>query len=157
MKQVTLRKRDIKSINEEIKKIYSVDDFFDVSDFVTSADDSYILKDGQVMFFYKEDLIVPTLRSILKNNFLKNVVINMGAVPFMAKGADLMRPGIVGVDAYVCEGDIVAIVDENHLKPIAIGQSLFSKDEMQEMEVGKMVINLHHVGDDVWNFSAGPD
>lgn len=157
MKQVTLSKKDIKGLNEEIKNNYGLDDFFEKDDFVALVDDTYILKDGEVMFFYKEDLLLPTLKLIISNNFLKNVVIDMGAVPFAAKGADMMRPGIVGVDAYVEEGNIVAIVDEKNLKPIAIGQSLFSKDEMMGMEVGKVVLNLHHVGDEVWNFTTGPE
>jgi PUA domain protein len=157
MKQVTLSKKDIKGLNSEINTHYGVEEFFDKDEFVTLADDTYILKDGEIMFFYQEDLLLPALKLVLKNNFLKNVVVDMGAVPFAAKGADLMRPGIVGVDAYVREGDIVAIVDEKNLKPIAIGQSLFSKEEIQEMEVGKVVLNLHHVGDEVWSFSTGPD
>ncbi|MBU2561403.1 MAG: DUF1947 domain-containing protein [Nanoarchaeota archaeon] len=157
MRQITLSKKEIKGLNSEISTHYSIDEFFSKDDFVALAEDTYILRDGEIMFFYKEDLLLPSLRLILQNNFLKNIVINMGAVPFIAKGADLMRPGIVGVDAYVEEGSIVAIVDEKNLKPIAVGQSLFSKDEMQEMEVGKVVLNLHYVGDDVWNFTTGPE
>lgn len=157
MKQVTLSKRDLKDLNEELQKKYGLESFFSQDDFVALADETYIMKDGEVMFYYKEDLLLPSLRLLLKNNFLKNVIINMGAVPFIAKGADLMRPGIVGVDAYVVEGDIVSIVDEKNMKPIAVGESLFSKDEMQKLEIGKMVLNLHHVGDDIWNFSTGPD
>ncbi|MBW2972019.1 DUF1947 domain-containing protein [Candidatus Woesearchaeota archaeon] len=157
MKQVTLSKKEIKGLNKEIDSSYHLEDFFDTDDFVTMAEDTYILKDGEVMFFYKEDLLLPSLKLILQKNFLKNVIINMGAVPFIAKGADVMRPGVVGVDAYVEEGDMVAIVDENNLKPIAIGQSLFSKQEMQSMEVGKVVLNLHHVGDEAWNFTTGPE
>lgn len=156
MKQLTLSKRDIKDINEDIKKLYGVEDFFSRDDFLKIVDDAYIIRDGVVVFFYKEDLLLPSLKLVLKDNFLKNVVIDMGAVPFIAKGSDLMRPGIVGVDAYVEEGSIVAIVDEQNLKPIAIGQSLFSKEELMDMEVGKVVLNLHFVGDEVWNFTTNP-
>jgi PUA domain protein len=157
MKQVTLRKKEIKGLNNEISTHYGIEDFFSKDDFITLAEDVYILKDGEIIFFYKNDLLLPTLKLILKKNFLKNVVIDMGAVPFAAKGSDMMRPGIVSVDANVEKGDIVAIVDEKNLKPIAVGQSLFSKEEIQGMKVGKVVLNLHHVGDEVWNFSAGLD
>lgn len=157
MKQVTLSKKDIKALNKEINTHYGVEEFFTVEDFVALAEDTYILKDGEITFFYKEDLLLPSLKLLVKNNFLKNVVIDMGAVPFIAKGSDLMRPGIVGVDAYVEEGSVVAIVDERNMKPIAVGQSLFSKEELQEMEAGKVILNLHYVGDDIWNFSTGPE
>ncbi|NQU79710.1 RNA-binding protein [Candidatus Woesearchaeota archaeon] len=152
MKQTTLSKRDIKDLNTEISKTYGVDDFFSKNDFMAMADDTYVMKDGTVMFFYKQDLLLPSLSLLLSNNFLKKIIVNMGAVPHVVRGADVMRPGIVGVDTYVKEKEIVVVVDENNLKPLAIGQSLFSKDEMQEMETGKMVLNLHYVGDEVWNY-----
>jgi PUA domain protein len=156
MRQVTLSKRDIKDLNNDINKKYCIENFFSEDDLVALAEDTYILRDGELMFFYREELLLPSLKLLLKDNFLKKVMINMGAVPFIAKGADLMRPGIVGVDAYVEEGNIVAIVDEKNMKPIAVGQSLFSKDELEKMEVGKVVLNLHHVGDEFWNFTTGP-
>jgi PUA domain protein len=156
MKQVTLSKKEIKGLNKEILEHYGLEEHFSKDDFMTLAEDTYVLKDGEILFFYKDDLLLPSLKMILKENFLKNVVINMGAVPPISKGADVMRPGIVGVDGDVVEGSVVAIVDENNLRPVAIGQSLFSKDEMMDLEVGKMVLNLHHVGDDVWDFTTGP-
>ncbi|MBW2996989.1 RNA-binding protein [Candidatus Woesearchaeota archaeon] len=155
MKQVTLSKKDIKDLNSEIKERYGREDFFAKNDFLKLADDTYVIKDGEVVFFYRENVLLPSLKLVLKNNFLKKVIVDMGAVPFAAKGADMMRPGIVGVDTGVEENDIVAIVDEKNLKPIAIGQSLFSKEEIQKMEAGKIVLNLHHVGDEVWDFSVG--
>ena len=154
MKQVTLSKKDIKGLNSEISKVYGVEDYFARDAFLKLVDNTFIIKDDEVAFFYKEDLLLPSLKLVLKKNFLKNVIIDMGAVPFIAKGSDLMRPGVVGVDPYVEEGSIVAIVDEKNMAPIAIGQSLFSKDEMQEMETGKVVLNVHYVGDDVWNFTT---
>jgi PUA domain protein len=155
MKKVTLSKKDIKKLNKEIDTLYGVNEFFSTGDFVVLAEEVYVLKDGELAFFYKEDLLLPSLRLILKDNFLKTVVVDMGAVPFMAKGSDLMRPGIVRVDDGVEKGSIVAIVDEKNHKPIAIGKSLFSKEELLGIEAGKVVLNLHHVGDDVWDFSTG--
>ncbi len=150
MKQVTLSKKDVKDLNKEIESKFGLADFFSKDDRVALIDETYVVKEGEYLFFYKEAMLLPTLKLLLEKNFLKRVFINMGAVPFIAKGADLMRPGIVGVDTYVKENDIVSIVDERNEKPIAVGQAVFSKDEMQEMETGKMVLNLHHVGDEVW-------
>ncbi len=152
MKQVTLSKKDVKDLNKEIAELYGIEKFFDKSNNVALLEDSYIICDGLMLFFYKEDKLIPTLHLLLKQNFLPKVAVNMGAVPFVAKGADIMRPGIVGVDPKVKEGDIVSIVDETHDKPLAVGESLFSKEEMEEMEAGKMILSLHHVGDKIWNF-----
>lgn len=154
MGRVSLSKRDIKELNKDIEKTYGISDFFTKEDKISLLDDTYILSYNEVVLFYREDLLLPTLRLILRDNFLKKVVIDMGAVPYAAKGADMMRPGIVEVDTEVLQDDIVAIVDEQNLKPIAIGQTLFSKDEMLMMDQGKMVLNLHHVGDDVWKMGS---
>jgi PUA-domain protein len=154
MKQVTLGKKDKKKLNEEIKKSWNLDEFFDDDCLAAAVDDSYILKAGEIAFFYDEGgRLLPALKLLIKQNFLKKIIINMGAVPFIAKGADLMRPGIVGVDVGVKQGEIVVIMDERNMRPIAVGETLFSKEEMEGLEAGKMVLNLHHVGDDVWNFA----
>ncbi|MFH1668822.1 MAG: DUF1947 domain-containing protein [Candidatus Woesearchaeota archaeon] len=156
MSRVTLNKRDVKELNKEIQEKYGVEEFFGKDDKVSVIDDTYILRYNELVLFYKEDLLLPTLRLILQDNFLKKVVVDMGAVPFAAKGADMMRPGIIEVDTEVEQDDIVAIVDEKNRKPIAIGQTLFSKDEMLMMDRGKMVLNIHHVGDDIWKMGS-PD
>ncbi|HII72654.1 TPA: DUF1947 domain-containing protein [Candidatus Woesearchaeota archaeon] len=153
MKQQTLSKKDIKELNKELKQLYGIEEFFDKSNSVFMLDDEYVMSEDIILFFYHENKLVPTLHLLLKQNFLKKVEVNMGAVPFVVKGADIMRPGIVGVDPDVKEGDLVAVVDETHNKPLAVGESLFSKEEMIEMEAGKMVLNIHHVGDQVWNLS----
>ena len=115
------------------------------------------MKDDEIIFFYKEDVLVPSLSMIIKKNFLKTVTINMGAVPFIAKGADLMRPGIVEMCEDIVEGSIVAIIDEKNKKPIAIGQSLFTTDEIDDLDTGKVILNLHHVNDEIWKFTTNKE
>jgi len=77
--------------------------------------------------------------------------VDMGAVKFMAKGADVMSPGITEADPMVKEGDLVIIIDENHRKPLAIGRSLISGLEMVQNREGKAVKTLHFIGDEIWN------
>jgi len=151
MKQSTLSKKEIKEINSDIKKIYGIEEFFDKTNNVFLLDDEYVMSEGMVIFFYHEEKLIPTLHLLLKDNFLKKIEINQGAIPFIAKGADLMRPGITSIDPGVKEGEIVSIIDDQHNKPIAVGETLFSKEELEPMEAGKVVLNIHHVGDEVWN------
>lgn len=154
MKQITLSKKEKRGLNKEIQDKFKLEEFFAVGDFVTLVNDTYILKDGELFFYYDDDSrLLPCLKLLIKKNFLNTIVVNMGAVPFVAKGADIMRPGIVGVDADVEEGSLVVIADENNMKPLALGEALFSKSEMEDLETGKMVLNLHYVGDDIWNFA----
>ena len=80
---------------------------------------------------------------------LKRVVVDAGAVPHIAAGADVMAPGIVSTDEGISQGDVVVIVDERHGKPLAIGLALAPGEAMRAPK-GKVVKNLHHVGDTLW-------
>ena len=48
--------------------------------------------------------------------------------------------------------DPVLIIDETHGKPLAIGVSLITGEEMVENDSGKAVETKHYVGDEIWNF-----
>lgn len=79
------------------------------------------------------------------------VTVDAGAVEFVTNGADVMRPGIVEADRSIQEDDLVIIVEENHEKALAIGRALTSGNDMTG-DSGKVIENLHHVGDEVWEF-----
>ena len=96
--------------------------------------------------------IFPTL---VFNEFLASspkVVINMGAVPHVCNGANVMAPGIVRFEGEFREGDFVLVVDEKHGKPIAIGEIIHDMDAAKKATHGIVVRNVHFVGDKIWNF-----
>lgn len=114
-------------------------------------DESIILMNSEPVLFYYESILVPTLKFILKNPFLKKIKVDMGAVPFVIKGADIMRPGIKEIEEGIKKDDLVAIVDEKHGKALAIGKALFGYEEMRALSTGKVIKNLHYVGDKIWS------
>jgi len=81
------------------------------------------------------------------------VTVDSGAVSFVSNGADVMRPGIVEVDEGIEPDDLVAIAEETHGKVLAIGRATEPSDEMLG-ESGKVVESIHHVGDDLYDFSV---
>ncbi len=112
-----------------------------------------ILIDGEPMFMILNGEPFPTLKGALKKpTDDQTVVVDMGAVKFMANGADVMSPGVVEADPNITEGDTVIVVDENHGKPLAMGKALISGDEMVNNDKGKAVKTLHYIGDKIWNF-----
>ena len=78
-----------------------------------------------------------------------NVMVDMGAVRFMCKGANVMRPGIKKFSEF-SEGDIVCIIEESQHKFLAIGKSIMSSSEMESMEKGEVLKNLHYISDKFW-------
>ena len=102
-------------------------------------------------FFYHQDQIVPTLKHLQKaSHLLKTIVVDMGAVKFVINGADIMRPGIVEIEAGIKENDLVVIIDVNNRKPLAVGIALFAAEEMKSKDSGKVIKNIHWVGDELW-------
>ncbi|MCL2156406.1 MAG: RNA-binding protein [Methanobrevibacter sp.] len=113
---------------------------------------SFILVNGRPHIILLNDKPFPTLKAIIDNKIKENqVVVDMGAVKFMANGADVMSPGIVATDDNIVKDDVVIIVDENHEKPLAIGVSLITGEEMVKNDKGKAIKTLHFIGDDIWN------
>lgn len=111
-----------------------------------------ILVNNEPLVMFVDETPFPTLKGALKADIKsKYVVVDMGAVKFMAKGADVMSPGITEADPRIQEGDLVIIIDENHRKPLATGRSLISGAEMVESSKGKAVKTLHFIGDEIWN------
>ena len=107
-----------------------------------------VLARGRGLFIKGPDGLVPTLHAV-ESVQIRRVVIDMGAVPHVANGADIMGPGVVSADAEIRAGEAVAVVDERHGKPLAIGLALVPGTEMKAPK-GKVIKNVHHVGDEVW-------
>ncbi|MFB6184838.1 MAG: PUA domain-containing protein, partial [Haloarculaceae archaeon] len=65
----------------------------------------------------------------------------------------VMRPGIVAADETIEAGDLAAINEESHGKFLAVGRAKVDGDEMRG-DSGKVVESIHHVGDDLFEFSV---
>jgi PUA domain protein len=120
---------------------------------ITDDGSRVLLLGGTIAFFELEGKLFPTLRALLDGIVnIPKVVVDMGAVKYVTNGADIMRPGIRSVDDGIMEGSVVAVVDERHGKPLAVGVSTMSSDGLRAATSGKVVISKHHVGDDLWEF-----
>ncbi len=78
-------------------------------------------------------------------------VVDMGAVPFVCKGANVMKPGIRRFEGDFAEGDFVFVVDERHGKPLAVGEAVFGRIEAERATQGPVIRNVHFVGDKIWS------
>jgi PUA domain protein len=112
-----------------------------------------VLVDGEPLVLYFEDEPFVTVRGANAHEPERGVVtVDAGAVSFVSDGADVMRPGIVEADEAVGAGDLVAVAEEAHGKVLAVGRALVDGDEMLG-DQGKVVESIHHVGDDLYEFS----
>lgn len=95
-------------------------------------------------------ILFPTLLFSEVFSFLPKIVVNMGAVSYICNGADVMAPGIVRIEGQFDVDDFVLIIDERHGKPLAIGSALLDSATVKQTKHGKIVKNLHYVGDKLW-------
>jgi PUA-domain protein len=99
------------------------------------------------------DAIAPTVKGLLAFPAEKRyVTVDMGAVPFVYNGADVMAPGIVDADPAIRVGDLVWVRDEKNRRPLAVGRAIMDGPTMAREERGKAIETIHHVGDDLWRF-----
>lgn len=145
MGKKSLRKSEIRDLNEKIQ-------YLEISKKEkVEIDGEIIFIDGKPSFFYYENKIFPHLKLLLEKDLIKNVVVDMKSIKFLINGADIMRPGIVKIDEQIEKDEIVAVRDETHNKAICVCTAMYSGKEIQEMEKGKVLKNIHYIGDNYWN------
>jgi len=80
-----------------------------------------------------------------------SVTIDQGAVKYIIKGADVMRPGISKYDDWGEAGKLVVVREDKKGRAAAVGRTAVASSEMAELKKGNCVKNLHHAGDKFWN------
>ena len=154
-KRYFLKKKKVKAIKEELGDYGSFIDNKDTLEMLEAEDYDFILVNGEPYIIMINGKPYPTLKAALNIELdSKVVVVDMGAVRFVTKGADVMSPGIVDADESIVEDDVVIIVEETHNKPLAMGIALISGPEMVENSEGKAIKSLHFVGDAIWNLEV---
>jgi len=95
------------------------------------------------------DTYLPFLSETSLLEKFPKVVVDTGAIKFVCNGANVMRPGIRKHTEFK-KDDTVCVVEESHNKYLAVGKSLVSSDEMQNITKGEVVKNLHYISDKYW-------
>jgi PUA domain protein len=125
-------------------------DRLDVEVFQTDADRIYLIN-GKPVLVEAGGNVYPTLKFDEYFNHAPHVVVDMGAVPYVCKGANIMAPGIRRIEGQFDKNDVIFVVDEKHGKPLAIGEILYDAKDARNLKQGIVVKNLYHVGDNTWN------
>ena len=92
---------------------------------------------------------LPFLSDVETLKKFPSVTVDMGAVKFMCKGANVMRPGIRNFTEFE-KDQLVCIVEESQKKFLAVGKALVSSKELETMSKGMVIENLHYISDKYW-------
>lgn len=157
MKRTSLSIKDLNKLLQEhnLQIQFSKQDQAQIAEEKDAKYTKVILINNQPSFFYypinNKEIIIPTLKLLQTNPaLLKHITIDMGAIKFIIGGADIMRPGITHIDDNIHPSQPLLICDQTHKKPLAIGISLHSSEELRTLTSGKVIKNIHYVGDELW-------
>ena len=103
-------------------KVYEIDD------------ETQLITGKDIKILKIKDEYLPFLSEISTLEKFPFVQVDMGAVKFMCKGANLMRPGIKKFSDF-SKDDIVCIVEESQNKFLAIGKSEVDSSELENMDL----------------------
>ena len=95
------------------------------------------------------DEYLPFLSEIDTLKKFPNVMVDMGAIKFMCKGANVMRPGIKNFSEFE-KDKIVCIIEESQQKFLAVGKSVVSSSDLDKIEKGEVIKNMHYISDKFW-------
>jgi len=112
-------------------------------------DDAQIITGDGIKILKVDDDYLPFLTEIEMLKKFPAVTVDMGAVKFMCKGANLMRPGIKEFGEFK-KDKLVCIVEESHHKFLAVGKALVDSSELESMEKGEIIKNIHYISDRFW-------
>src|SRR5512141_2430684 len=110
------------------------------------------LIEGKPLLYKAGIAILPTLLFSQFTTQAPKIVVDMGAIPYVCKGATVMAPGIVRVEGQFEAGAIVLVVDVKHGKTLALGESLLDSEKAKAAKKGPVVKTLHYVSDKIWEY-----
>jgi len=108
------------------------------------------LLDGRPFAISTANGLLPSLTNEELLKTLPTIVVDMGAIPHVCSGADVMRPGIKEVRGEFAKGDVLLVKDIRFGKAIGLCVAEASSDSMRQMSKGKAAKNVHYVGDQFW-------
>ena len=151
-----LRSDEVRELEDAIAEQLGVDldgDSYELVE-LTGVDFDLVLVDGALDVIQFPEGPFVTVRGANAHEPTRGVVtVDTGAIQFVSDGADVMRPGIVEADDAISEGELVVINEESHGKFLGIGRALTDGEDMVG-DSGKVVESIHHVGDDLYEFSV---
>ena len=112
-------------------------------------DDAQIITGDGIKILKVDDDYLPFLTEIEMLKKFPAITVDMGAVKFMCKGANLMRPGIKEFTEFK-KDNLVCIVEESQHKFLAVGKAMVDSSELESMEKGEIIENIHYISDRFW-------
>ncbi len=156
LRRITLRSSEVKELAQKIAQVAPqfgeyVSQHVQIEVIRELGESELYYLNGKPFIIQHRAKFYPSLKALdwLKIQYPK-VVVDMGAVPYVAKGADVMAPGIRRVEKEFGVGDTVIVSEEKYGKNLAVTEAIMSSKQIILERRGKALLNVHYVGDKLW-------
>ena len=148
-----LRRKEVAQLVSDIERIHgcSTFDSDEALEIAEAGQYRLLISKGKAFGIFLGDELFLSIRGLLEHQASKRyVTVDMGAVKFIANGADVMAPGVVDADPSIQEGQGVWVRDLKNNQPLAVGIALMDARTMIDAKEDKAVNTIHYVGDKIW-------
>ena len=150
MKSNLISKSETTKIFEKIKMQWKIELPKQKNVRVHEVDEKGVIITGEGITAVKiGDDVLPFLDDIPILEKFPYVIVDTGAIKFVCKGANVMRPGIMKFSDFE-SGEIVCVIEESQKKFLAVGKAKMSSKELDETSKGEVIKNMHYVSDNFW-------
>lgn len=158
-----LKSKDIKTLKQKLDEEFGEENINEliskktpIEQLILDNKEELIAINGTLCFWFSGGRYIPLMSLLINPEIhfaMKYVSVDKGAIPHVANGADIMRPGIKEIDPNIKKDDTIKIQDLQHGRALAVGISLYDAEEMEKMDKGRVIKNVHTVNDPIWKFS----
>ncbi|MFO7618069.1 MAG: RNA-binding protein [Thermoplasmata archaeon] len=152
-----LRRKEVEKLASDLKEALGMETFqpTDAVETGEAGGNELFVFQGKPVGIFIDGKPFLTVHGLLMFNAAKRyVTVDMGAVKFLANGADVMAPGVVEADPDIKAGDGIWVRDQNNKRPLLVGIALMDGPKMVAEKGGKAVKTIHYVGDKIWNLNC---
>ncbi|MEW5937681.1 MAG: PUA domain-containing protein [Candidatus Thermoplasmatota archaeon] len=151
-----MRDRDVRALNERIEGKWGMRPLPEDGPVETGNYENRVvyIASSKVLVIGEGEELLPSIHALLMHRPEgRYITVDMGAVPYVYNGADVMSPGVVSADPSIKEGEGAWVRDERNLAPLAVGIALVPGGMMRGSK-GKALRTVHHVGDRFWGLEC---
>lgn len=156
-KRRPINKKEAKFLNQALIETHDIDFSIQAGKYEKGICDGFdvVIQYGHVFALIMDDICHLSVRGLLSHEPKTGwVQVDMGAVPFVCNGANVMSAGINDASIEIGVGQYVWIREENHHKPLGVGKVIMNREEMIQSEKGKAIQALHYIGDKIWTYGV---
>ena len=156
-KRRPINKKEARSIKEGILSTHNLEMPISAGKFEIGKTDNFdvLISKGNIIALIDNNLVHLAVRGLLMNSVERGwVQVDMGAVPYVCNGANVMSAGINDASKEIVKGQYVWIREESHHKPLGVGKALLDRNEMLSLDKGKAIQAFHYIGDKIWSYGV---